>query len=100
MQTNIRFVLMINSGVNYFRTLLKSVMKVWKIKSLNNTTCRVRWRQHTNDTRTLFFAASALGQKKTFAVQKVMSALLPISTGNADARKEFLRIPPPGPFSR
>jgi hypothetical protein len=76
MQTNIRFVLMINSGVNYFRTLLKSVMKVWKIKSLNNTTCRARWRQHTNDTRTLFFTASGLGQKKTF-----------VSTAKADARK-------------
>jgi hypothetical protein len=85
MQTNIRFVLMINSGVNYFRTLLKSVTKVWKIKSLNNTTCRARWRQHTNDTRTLF-AASGLGQKNPFAVQ-AMSALLPISTAKADARK-------------
>jgi hypothetical protein len=37
---------------------------------------------------------SALGQKRTYALQKAMSALLPIATAKADSRKESCPLYP------
>jgi hypothetical protein len=39
---------------------------------------------------------SALGQKRTYAAQQVMSALPPIATAKADSRKRSARFTPKG----